>query len=662
MKHSSFRQKLLISLAVTFLLILPTAAGAQPAGPRVDLSSLEAVSTTPLTVTWDSQTGVPAFVAGRFPAGATARILAADPFGASLNFLRLHRHAFGIASPEREFALMRADVDRLGMTHVRLQQTYQGAPVLGAELMVHFDATGDWITVVNGDYLPGLMLRTVKPGIQPGTALRVARSALPGSQIQRRPRLMVADGRLDPELAGSHLVWRVELYDQGVPARNVYLIDAQTGLILRSYNRLATGRDRLTYTANHTQTLPGTLWLTEAGPVPGQSPDADGLNAHQFAGDTYDYYSAVHGRDSYDNNGATLIASVHYGTNYQNAFWNGAQMVYGDSFASANDVVAHELTHAVTENTANLVYAFQSGALNESFSDIFGAMVDDEDWLMGEDLPIGAIRSLSSPSAFGDPENLGQYVSTCEDNGGVHTNSGIPNKAAYLLSEAVGRPVAGQILYRTLTYYLTSSAGFNDARAAVIQAAQDLYGAGSDEEKETTAAFAAVGLDGVNEPPPPSCDCAASATLSDRALFQDLRFSLRAAVTLYRTRDHLLSRTPVGQRYIDLYYAHTGQISRLLAKDPALRQQAAGLLQSVAPGLAALLDGDGDQVVVTPAMTRQLQTLLDSLAAADAGGPLARTIAAERSRLKLESLTGLTFTQAWRVINRSGAPGDFAGH
>ncbi|MFQ5595034.1 MAG: M4 family metallopeptidase [Anaerolineae bacterium] len=662
MKNPSIRHWLLIAVAVIVLLILPTAAGAQPASPHVNLSSLEAASTTPVTVTWDSQTGVPAFVAGRFPSGATARALAADPLGAALKFLRLHRDAFSITVPEREFTLLRAGVDRLGMTHVRLQQTYRGVPVLGAELMVHFDATGDWITSVNGDYLPGLALRTVKPRIQSDTALRVARAALPGSRIQRRPALMVVDGRLDPELKGSHLIWLVELYDHQAPARNVYLIDAQAGLILRSYSRLTTGRDRRTYTANHGQALPGTLWLTEAGPVEGQTPDADGLNAHQFAGDTYDYYSAIHGRDSFDNNGAMLIATVHYGANYQNAFWNGTQMVYGDGFASANDVVAHELTHAVTENTANLVYAFQSGALNESFSDIFGAMVDDEDWLMGEDLPIGAIRSLSSPPAFGDPENLDQYVPTCQDNGGVHTNSGIPNKAAYLLSEAIGRPTAGQILYRLLTYYLTSSSGFNDARAGAIQSAQDLYGADSDEVKETTAAFTAVGLDGVKEPPPPACDCAASATLSDRSLFGDPGFSLRAAVTLYRTRDHLLSQTPAGQRYSDLYYAHTGQISRLLAKDPALRKQAAELLHSVVPGLAALLDGEGEQVVVTPATIQQLQALLDGLAAADPNGDLAHTIAGERSRLKLDRLTNLTFAEAWRSVNHSTEPGDFARH
>lgn len=180
--------------------------------------------------------------------------------------------------------------------------------------------------------------------------------------------------------------------------------------------------------------------------------------------------------------------------------------------------------------------------------------------------------------------------------------------------------------------------------------------------RETTSAFAAVGLDGVRTPPTSTCECAATFTLSDRSLFGDVGFAIQAATTLYGTRDRLMSRTPAGQRYTDLYYAHTGQISRLLAKDPALRAQAAELLRSVVPGLAALLDGKGGTVTVTPAMIRQLQALLDGLAAADPDGPLARTIAAERSRLKPEGLAGLTFEEAWRSINIAEKPADFASH
>ena len=219
----------------------------------------------------------------------------------------------------------------------------------------------------------------------------------------------------------------------------LYVLDAHTGAILTSYNEIDTARNRQVYTTNHSQTLPGTLVRSEGGPATG---DADADHAYQYLGDTHDYYFSRFGRDSYNAAGAAMKATVHYGTNYQNAFWNGVQMVFGDGFP-IDDVTAHEMTHAVTENEANLIYQNQSGALNESFSDIFGEIIDMTNgagndtppvaWLMGEDLPgIGAIRSLADPTLYGDPDRVSNYDCTTADNGGVHTNSGIPNKAAYL--------------------------------------------------------------------------------------------------------------------------------------------------------------------------------------------------------------------------------------
>ncbi|MBS1252447.1 MAG: Bacillolysin [Anaerolineales bacterium] len=651
MNYGLFLKRLLFIIVVIPLLLPRTTAAVGSSNPTPDLTSLRDASIQPVTVTWDPHTRGPAFVTGQFPSGTRASELAVEPLSAAQRFLTRHAAAFGMRDPAREFTLIDAEVDQLGMTHLRLQQAYQGVPVMGADLRVHFDSTGQWVTAINGDYLAGIELPTAKPSIRAKSAVRTARASLPKGRVGQPAQLVVVDGRLTPAVTGAHLAWRIELYDHRVPARNIYLIDAHTGLILDSYNGLTTGRDRQTYTANHERVLPGTLWLTEAGPVEGESPDADGLNAHEFAGNTYDYYWDTHRRDSYDDGGATLIATVHYGESYPNAFWNGSQMVYGDGYASANDVVAHELTHAVTEYTANLTYQYQSGALNESFSDIFGAMVDRGDWLMGEDLPIGAIRSLADPPAYQQPGHLDDYNTTCSDNGGVHINSGIPNKVAYLMSEALGRSTAEQIFYRTLTYYLTSSSEFNDARASAIQSAEDLFG--TDSAEAVTTAFAAVGLDGVRVPPEHSCDCAASLTLNDRSLFSDMKFAIRATTTLYRARDELLSATPAGQRYIDLYYAHTGQISRLLAKDPRLRAEAARTLRAIVPGLAALLDGNGDKVIVTPEMIQQLQALLDRLAAADPAGALAKTIAGERSRIELESLAGLTFEEAWRAISDS---------
>ena len=190
----------------------------------------------------------------------------------------------------------------------------------------------------------------------------------------------------------SRLAWFIEA--SGSALREYIWIDAQTGDLLLHFSQLTDAKNRTIYNLAHGTTLPGTLVRSEGDAATG---DTDTDVAYDYSGATYDYYWTNHGRDSFDNAGATLISSVHYGTNYQNAGWNGSQMVYGDGFASADDVVAHELTHAVTERSANLLYYMQSGALNESFSDIFGETVDLTDglgndapevrWLMGEDLP-----------------------------------------------------------------------------------------------------------------------------------------------------------------------------------------------------------------------------------------------------------------------------------
>jgi Zn-dependent metalloprotease len=168
-------------------------------------------------------------------------------------------------------------------------------------------------------------------------------------------------------------------------------------------------------------------------------------------------------------------------------------------------VTAHELTHAVTERTANLEYRWQSGALNESFSDIFGAMVDRDDWLMGEDLALGAIRDLANPGAFGQPGNTSGWVATCGDNEGVHTNSGINSKAFVNVATSIGKGDAERIFYRALTVYLQAQSTLEDARAAALQSAQDLFGASSPQVQAVTSGFTAVGLTGSYQPPVNNC-------------------------------------------------------------------------------------------------------------------------------------------------------------
>ncbi|MCK4305034.1 MAG: M4 family metallopeptidase, partial [Candidatus Eisenbacteria sp.] len=346
--------------------------------------------------------------------------------------------------------------------------------------------------------------------------------------------------------------------------------------------------NRGTYDANHRYSLPGTLVRSEGD---GPTGDQDVDNAHDFAGETYDYYWNTHNRDSYDDQGATPISTANYGYSYMNAFWNGEQVVYGDGFP-VKDIVAHEWTHAVTEHSAELEYRWQSGALNESFSDIFGAMVDRDDWLMGEDLPPDvlagreAIRDLSDPPRFGQPDHTDDWVETCSDNEGVHTNNGIPNKAFYNIATAIGKDKAEQIFYRTLTVYLDTGSSLEDARAAALQSAEDLYGSGSAEYTAVQDGFNAVGLDGVWQPPPNDCDpCAARTTLSAESDGKSLLDNLRAV------RDKVFNQDP-GRRWTRIYYKHQFEVAWLVLSDSQLRTDVPAGFRAFDPVFRALLDSD----------------------------------------------------------------------
>jgi len=245
--------------------------------------------------------------------------------------------------------------------------------------------------------------------------------------------------------------------------------------------------------------------------------------AYDALGATYRFYWDAYQRDSIDGAGMGLLGEVHFGHNYDNAFWDGVRMIFGDGdgqlftgFTKALDVVGHELTHGVTEKTLNLHYLGQPGALNESISDVFGSLVkqyslgqtaDQADWLIGSGI-LGpamhghALRSMKAPgTAFeGDnqPAAMSGYVRTAMDNGGVHINSGIPNHAFYLAATAIGGQAwerVGRLWYHTLiTRAVGPDATFGIFAVATIQSAATLYGAGSQEALAVTEAWAEVGV------------------------------------------------------------------------------------------------------------------------------------------------------------------------
>ncbi len=253
--------------------------------------------------------------------------------------------------------------------------------------------------------------------------------------------------------------------------------------------------------------------------------DQYAADAHWGAEKTYDYFKNVHGRNSIDGAGFAIKNYVHYSTNYFNAFWDGTRMTYGDGNATngnkpltAIDVCGHEITHGLTSFTANLNYTGESGALNEGFSDIFGNTIEayarptQNSWLVGEDFY--TIRSMSNPNTYQQPDTYqgtywGATGSTAADNGGVHTNSGVLNYWYYLLCAggsgtndigtafnvtSIGTTAAAAIAFRTLTVYLTPTSNFAACKTASLQAATDLYGAGSAQVTQVTNAWTAVGV------------------------------------------------------------------------------------------------------------------------------------------------------------------------
>ena len=300
------------------------------------------------------------------------------------------------------------------------------------------------------------------------------------------------------------------------------------------------GKERIVYDAKNGSSLPGTAVRNEGGPP---SSDVAVNEAYDGSGATYDLYKEIYQRNSIDASGMRLDSTVHYQKGYDNAFWNGEQMVYGDGdedqpvsdrlfnrFTIAIDVIGHELTHGVTQFEAKLNYSQQYGALNESMSDVFGSLVkqrqlnqtaDLADWIIGAGLLTSnvngvGIRSMKAPgTAYNDPvlgkdpqpAHMKDYVTTISDNGGVHINSGIPNHAFYLIAMELGGYAwekAGQIWYVTLKNKLSSTSNFQDCANFTYQTAGELYGAGSIQQQAVKTGWTGVGITVDGSAPPPS--------------------------------------------------------------------------------------------------------------------------------------------------------------
>jgi Zn-dependent metalloprotease len=332
----------------------------------------------------------------------------------------------------------------------------------------------------------------------------------------------IARNGTDEQRSWALSTMSLDASQRSIRAQNALLRSQTKGVVPPRLSPTVTAK-RTIGDAGGTETLPGTTVREENDPP---STDVAANEAYDGLGATFDFYFDVFDRDSIDDEGLKLLATVHYGDHYDNAFWNGRQMVFGDGdgelfnrFTISLDVIGHELTHGVTEDEAQLMYLNQPGALNESISDVFGSLVkqymrkqsaEDADWLIGEGLLAPgvqgvALRSMKEPgTAYDDrvlgddiqPSHMDNYVRTFQDNGGVHINSGIPNKAFYLAATAIGGYAwekAGRIWYDTLRApQLRPNASFRAFAAITVRQARLLFG--SSEVKAVEEAWRAVGV------------------------------------------------------------------------------------------------------------------------------------------------------------------------
>ncbi|WP_201985062.1 M4 family metallopeptidase [Hymenobacter rubidus] len=482
------------------------------------------------------------------------------------------------------------ETDQLGFTHQKFAQYYQGIRVEHADYTVH--AKAGTVESISGDFEKVAGLSTT-PALSESAALNRALAHVGARRYMWQTNeadaagfapqgelVIVRDSRKNAETGPLVLAWKFNVYAAQPISRAYIYVDARTGEVVLQDNIIkhaaATGTFATAYSGSRSTndgTTTGGYFLRE-GTTRGLGIetyncrksnsytsavdfiDADNnwtaaeynnANFDNVAGDahvgaqaTYDYWKNVHGRNSYDNAGAKIKSYVHFddtpgdGVGYENAYWNGSVMTYGDGATrfrplTSLDVCGHEIGHAVCEKTANLTYSNESGAMNEGLSDIWGASIEayavgtlgftssgvkaKSTYLIGEEIDKqqAALRSMSDPKSLSQPALYkGQYWYTgTSDNGGVHTNSGVLNFWYYLISAgktgtnelgnsysvtALGLTAAAKITFRMESVYMTASSTYSNARSYSIQAAKDLYGAGSTQEIAVTNAWYAVGV------------------------------------------------------------------------------------------------------------------------------------------------------------------------
>ena len=563
-----------------------------------------------------AETQLPIFIKGKVPYAPLNLPQKSALENKCLGYLKALESTLNIEDATVAFSVNNVQVEDSGRQHVRMQQLVNGIPVYGAEVILHLK--NDQVYLFNGRYFPEETLNTTAPNLTEGGALAIAMEDVQQYHTVKRidPQHLAW---MDHEPNQGHLVvfyqnnqsprlcWELDVFPN-ISARWTYLVDAQSGEILKKFSQIcgayhlhcghaeeslmesivnshestvhpsstsdilhsqfnmlppdgpatANAQDLFGVTRTiNTYDLGNNFYMIDASrqmhnagqssfpndavgvvmtiDAQNQSPQNDdfdavyvtssnnnwnnptAVSAHHNAGEVYEYFRQTHNRNAINGQGGNIISFINVtepdGSDMDNAFWNGFYMFYGNGdfafnapLAKALDVTAHEFTHGVIQSTANLEYYAESGAINESMADVFGVLIDREDFQLAEDIanpsifPTGAMRDMENPNNGGNslndngyqPAHVSEQYFGSEDNAGVHINSGIPNRAFASFANAVGKDKAERVYYKALTDYLTRSSQFIDLRLAIIQAADDLYG--NTEINAAAAAFDLVGI------------------------------------------------------------------------------------------------------------------------------------------------------------------------
>lgn len=476
----------------------------------------------------------------------------------AINFLEENKALFSIENAENELRFDGIKEDKNGDTFVKFIQVINGIKVNGSSINVHYDKNGV-IVSVNGKLSENKQITTLgNKDISEKDAIGIAKKQFNYKSLRNIPKV---EKLILTKDAMNYEVYKVNIsYMEPTVGNSDVFVEAHSGNVIQVENNIrfdgpvtGSGIDVLgnvknlnlylksgsyqmddatnsaskeidTYSLNNGITA-GTMVSNTTNYFSSEK-DKASVSAHYNAERVIDFYKNLFNRNSLDDEGMIVESYTHYGTGYNNAFWDGYEMVYGDgdgttfTYLSGDlGVVGHEMTHAVIDNTANLQYHNQSGALNESMADVFGVLISTynkynaasggtwvfnaSDWVMGKDIYTphvsgDALRSLSNPKLYGQPDNMSNYQNASDtqagDWGGVHANSGIPNKAAYLIANNIGMEKTARIYYRALVNYMNMYTDFAGAMNCLEQAAVDLYGDNSAEVTAVDNAFSAVGV------------------------------------------------------------------------------------------------------------------------------------------------------------------------